>query len=67
MTTPPASSPDLRAKVRLNRREIAHLWNGGVLSPKVEWSELEADLEFSCSEAEPKRGTRILFKRVSAE
>jgi hypothetical protein len=43
------------------------LWNGGVLSLKVEGPGMEADLELSCSEAEPERGTRILIKRVSAE
>jgi hypothetical protein len=43
------------------------LWTGGVLSLKVEWPGMEADLELSCSEAEPERGTRILIKRVSAE
>lgn len=67
MTTDPGPSGELRAKVRLSRKEIAHLWNGGVLSLKVEGPGVEADLEISCSEAEPERGTRILIKRVSAE
>lgn len=67
MTTGPAGPSELRAKVRLSRKEIAHLWNGGVLSLKVEGPGMEADLELSCSEAEPERGTRILIKRVSAE
>jgi hypothetical protein len=56
----------LRAQVRLSRHEIAHLWNGGVLSLKVEGSDAEADLELSCSEAESTRGVKILIKRVSA-
>ncbi|MBP1776917.1 MAG: hypothetical protein H6Q86_2927 [candidate division NC10 bacterium] len=60
-------SAELRAKVRLRRNEIAHLWNGGILSLKVEGPGVEADLEISCSEAEPERGTRILIKRVSTE
>jgi hypothetical protein len=67
MIADPGSSAELRAKIRLSRREIAHVWNGGVLSLKVEGPGMEADLELSCSEAEPERGTRILIKRVSAE
>ena len=61
------SSGELRAKVNLTRNEIAHLWNGGVLSLKVEWPEAEADLELRCPEAVSDRGTRILIKRVTAE
>ncbi len=61
------SSGELRAKVNLTRNEIAHLWNGGVLSLKVEWPKAEADLEFRCPEAVSDRGTRILIKRVMAE
>jgi hypothetical protein len=30
------SPAELRAKVNLTKNEIAHLWNGGVLSLKVE-------------------------------
>jgi hypothetical protein len=67
MTTDPGPSAELRAHVRLSRKEIAHVWNGGVLSLKVEWPGMEAGLELSCSEAEPERGLRILIKRVSAE
>ncbi len=67
MTMTPGPSAELRAKVRLSRKEIAHLWNGGVLSLKVEGPGMEADLEISCPEAEPERGTRILIKRVSPE
>ena len=63
-----AGSPaELSAKVNLTRNEIAHLWNGGVLSLKVEGRGVEADLEIRCPEAEPDRRTRILIKRVSAE
>ena len=58
---------DLRAKVRLTKNEIAHLWNGGVLSLKVEGIGVEADIELRCPEAESERGTRILIKRVSAD
>ena len=67
MTTDPGPSAELRAKVRLSRKEIAHLWDGGLLSLKVDGPGVEADLELSCSEAESERGTRILIKRVSAE
>lgn len=61
------SPAELRAKVHLTRSEIAHLWNGGVLSLKVEGSGVEADLEIRCPEAVSDRGTRILLKRVTAE
>jgi hypothetical protein len=61
------SPAELRAKVNLTKSEIVHLWNGGVLSLKIEGRGVEADLEFRCREAEPDRGTRILIKRVSAE
>ena len=37
------ASADLRAKVKLTKNEIAHLWNGGVLSLKVEGPGMEAD------------------------
>lgn len=60
-------SVELRARVRLTRAEVAHLWHGGVLSLKVEGEAAEADLELSCPEAESDRGTRILIKRVTAE
>jgi hypothetical protein len=67
MTVDPGSFAEQRAKVRLSRNEIAHLWNGGILSVKVEGPGMEADLELYCSEAVTQRGTRILIKRVSAE
>ena len=66
MSPDPRSSAELRAQVRLSRNEIAHLWNGGILSLKIEGTHVEADLELACSEAESERGTRILVKRVSA-
>jgi len=61
------SPAELRAKVNLSKNEIVHLWNGGVLSLKVEGSGAEADLEIRCPEAVSDRGTRILIKRVMAE
>ena len=67
MTQNVGPTSELRAKIRLTKNEIAHLWNGGVLSLKVEGSGVEADLELPCPETEPDTGTRILIKRVSAE
>ncbi len=61
------SPAELRAKVNLTKSEIAHLWNGGILSLKVEGRGVEADLELRCSEVQSERGTRILIKRVSAD
>lgn len=60
-------SVELHAKVKLTRAEIAHLWNGGVLSLKVEGRDAEADLELRCPAAETDRGTRILVKRVEVD
>ena len=61
------SPGELRAKINLTRNEIAHLWNGGVLSLKVEGPGVEAEIELRCPEAASDRGTRILIKRVTAE
>jgi hypothetical protein len=61
------SPAELRVKVNLTKNEIAHLWNGGVLSLKVEGPGAEADLELRCPEAQSDRVTRILIKRVTAE
>ncbi len=58
---------ELRATIKLTKTEIAHLWNGGVLSLKIEGPDAYADLELRCSKAEPARGTRILIKRMEAE
>ena len=61
------SPAELRAKVNLTKNEIVHLWNGGVLSLKIEGRGIEADIEFRCPEAQSERGTRILVRRVPAE
>lgn len=61
------SPVELRATVKLMKPDILHLWNGGILSLKIEGSGVEADIEVRCPEAETERGTRILIKRVSAE
>jgi hypothetical protein len=58
---------ELRAKVGLTKNEIVHLWNGGILSLKVEGRGVEVDLEVRCSEVQPERRTRILIRRVTAE
>ena len=58
---------ELRARVDLTKNEIAHLWNGGVLSLKIEGRGIEADIEFRCTESQSERGTRILVRRVPAE
>ena len=34
MIADPRSPAELRAKIRLSRREIAHVWNGRILSLK---------------------------------
>jgi hypothetical protein len=67
MSADPGPATELRAHVKLSKHEIAHLWNGGILSLKIEGSGMEADLEIRCSEAESELGTRILVKRVDAE
>jgi hypothetical protein len=60
------SPREMRARVGLSGHEIAHLWNGGGLSLKVEGQDAGADLETSCADAESSRGVRILVTRVSA-
>jgi hypothetical protein len=68
MTRQQERSPiEVRAKVRLTKHEIVHLWNGGILSLKVEAPGAEADLELRCPEMAGDRGTRILVKRVNTE
>jgi hypothetical protein len=61
------SPAELRARVNLTKNEIAHLWNGGVLSLKIEGAGIEADIEFRCPEVQSERGTRILVRRVPAD
>ncbi len=66
--SPAVGTPaELRAKIKLTKAEIAHLWNGGILSLKVEGPGTFADLEVRCGEVQPERGVRILIKRVEAE
>ena len=58
---------ELRASIHLTKNEIAHLWNGGILSLKVESSAVEGDLVLRRPEAASDRRTRIVIKRVKAE
>jgi len=41
MIASPGPAAELRAHVKLTKREIAHLWNGGILSLKVEGPAME--------------------------
>jgi hypothetical protein len=58
---------DLNAKLPLSREEIAHLYQGGVLSVKIKGKEGDASVEISCSEIPEQRGARIRFKTIDAE
>ncbi len=58
---------DLIAKLVLSRQEIAHLYQGGVLSVKIKGKGVDASLEISCKEAPEHKGSRIRFKIIEAE
>jgi hypothetical protein len=58
---------ELVAKLLLSREEIAHLYQGGVLSLKIRGKESDASLEISCGEVPEQRATRIRFKTIEAE
>ena len=58
---------DLIAKLVLSREEIAHLYQGGVMSVKIKGKERDASLEISCGEVPERRGSRIRFRIVDAE
>jgi len=58
---------DLIAKLALSREEIAHLYQGGVLSVKIKGKEGDALVEISYGEAPERKSTRIRFKTVEAE
>lgn len=57
----------LTAKLPLSKEEIAHLYQGGVLSVKIKGKDSDVSLEISCWEATEERGTRIRFKTIDAE
>jgi hypothetical protein len=56
---------EISAKVTLTREEIAHIYQGGVLSVKIRGKDADASVEISCADAPPTRGTRIRFKHIS--
>lgn len=58
---------DLIAKIVLSKEEIAHLYQGGVLSVKIKGKDTEASVEISCGEISERKGTRIRFKIIDAE
>jgi len=58
---------DLIAKLVLSKEEIAHLYQGGVLSVKIKGKEAEVSVEISCRESSERKGTRIRFKTIDAE
>ncbi len=57
---------EISAKLALTREEIAHIYQGGVLSVKIKGQDGNASLEISCVDAPPTRGTRIRFKHMRA-
>jgi hypothetical protein len=56
---------EISTKVTLTREEIAHIYQGGVLSVKIRGKDADASVEISCADAPPTRGTRIRFKHIS--
>ena len=58
---------DLIAKLVLSREEIAHLYQGSVLSVKIKGKDTDVSLEISCGEISDWKGTRIRFKAIDAE
>jgi len=58
---------DLTAKLTLSREEIAHLYQGGVLSVKIKGKDTDVSVEISCKEFSEWKGTRLRFKTIDAE
>jgi hypothetical protein len=58
---------DLIAKLALSQEEIAHLYQGGILSVKIKGEDTEVSVEISCREFSERKGTRIRFKTIDAE
>jgi hypothetical protein len=58
---------DLIAKLVLSKEEIAHLYQGGVLSVKIKGKDTDVSVEISCREFSERKGTRIRFKAIDAE
>ena len=58
---------DLIVKIALSKEEIAHLYQGGVMSIKIKGKDIDASVEISCREVSERKGTRIRFKTIDAE
>ena len=58
---------ELIAKLALSKEEIAHLYQGGVLSVKIKGKDADVSVEISCREVSERKGTRIRFKTIDAE
>jgi hypothetical protein len=58
---------EISAKLALTRNEIAHVYQGGVISVKIKGKEGHVSLEISCVEAPPARSTHIRFKHLTAD
>ena len=58
---------DLIAKLGLFREEIAHLYQGDVLSVKIKGKNTGVSVEICCREVTECRGPRIRFKTIDAE
>jgi hypothetical protein len=58
---------EMIAKLALTREEIAHVYQGGLISVKIKGKNRDVSVELSCADAPPTRGTRIRFKSIRAE
>jgi hypothetical protein len=58
---------ELTAKLALTREELAHIYQGGVISVRIKGADGDASLEISCVDSPPSRGTRIRFKHIRAD
>ncbi len=58
---------DLTAKLVLSKKDIVHLYQGGLLSVKIKGKDSEASVEISCEEAPEQKGARIRFKTIDAD
>ena len=58
---------DLIAKLVLSKEEVAHLYQGGVLSVKIKGKDRDALVEMFCGEVPEQKSTRIRFKIIDAE
>ena len=58
---------EIVAKLALMREEIAHVYQGGVLSVKIKGKDRDVSVEISCADGPATKGTRIRFKHITAE